>query len=140
MAVLTNGNTNGQTSHGRGLIRQFSEVPAKLEVPIYDGDAGEAVELAVEELPDDPTELCTLLANENVSKSLWITTAMAYVTQSKFDEAVDIINQGIQALGSGNAQDRLQLHSSLCWLHLMRSRRAPRIKFGTADSNCVGFP
>ncbi|KAL9093171.1 MAG: hypothetical protein Q9159_000348 [Coniocarpon cinnabarinum] len=128
MAVLTNGNVH-EPHISQGIpLQRFSTVPPQLEVPIYNGEPGEAVDLDLEELMDDPTELCTLLGNEQVDKSFWITTAMAYAKQSRLEEAVDILNQAIQALSSGKAQDRLQLHNCLCWVQLMRSRKAPRIK------------
>ena len=127
---LTNGHVDGPAISQALPLQQFSAVPSQLEVPIHEGDAGEAVDLDLEELMDDPTELCTLLENEQADKSYWITAALAYAKQSRLEEAVSILQNGIIALKGGRLQDRLQLYNSLCWLHLMRSRSAPRIKPG----------
>lgn len=135
MAVLTNGAVNGYGAHGAYAPMRFSAVPQLLEVPVAGGDAEEAVDVDLEELMDDPTELCTLLENESAGRPYWITVAMAYAKQNRLELAVDIITKGIQASGQGSTQDRLQLYNCQCWLHLMRSREAPRLKSGELQTS-----
>lgn len=125
--TLTNGRHASEPSHG--LVR-FSDIPRAIDIPVSGGEAEEAVEVDLEELLDDPTELCTLLENENVGKNYWTTIALAYVKQQKLDLAVDIVNRGLGALTRGKTDEKLGLYNCLCWLQLLRSRDAPRVSLG----------
>lgn len=108
--------------------QRFADVPRAIDIPV--GDAGEAVEIDLEDLTDDPTELCTLLENENVAKGYWTAIALAYAKQSKLDVAIEIVNRGLAVLSQANPQDKLSLYNCLCWLYLLKSRQAPRVKPG----------
>ena len=130
---------NGNTTHDSYEPMRFSTVPASLEVRVSGGDADEAVEVDLEELMDDPTELCTLLENENAGRSYWVTVAMAYAKQNKLELAVDIITKGIEAMSTGPTQDRLHLYNCLCWLHLVRIRKAHRLRIGMVSSRVAPF-
>ena len=122
MAVVQNGHTNGLNGHSDDMVpayTRFAHIPAALDVPISNGDAEEAVEVNLEELMDDPTELCTLLENENVARNYWMTIALAYVKQQKVHHAIDIVSRGLGSLSrSAKPEDRLSLMSCLCWLRL----------------------
>lgn len=127
----TNGVSNGHHSPQPALGPQrFSDIPRAIDIPVSGGDSEEAVEVDLEELLDDPTELCTLLENENVAKNYWSTIALAYAKQQKVDHAVEIINKGLGALSRAKADERLSLYNCLCWLYLLKSRDAPRVKLG----------
>lgn len=132
MAPLTNGLTNG---HSRTLptdpslvYTRFSDIPSALDIPVSGLDAEEAVEVNLEELLDDPTELCTLLEQEGAAKNFWMTIALAYAKQQKIDHAIEILTKGLGSLSRGPPKEKLGLLSLLCWLFLCKSREAPRLK------------
>ena len=135
MAVLQNGVTNGVNGHhaSDSLTRpRFSDIPPQVDIPIAEED--EAVEISLVELPDDPTELCTLLDHENVGKQYWMTLALAYAKQRKVDYAIEMVSKGLSSLrervGAGGTEERLSLLGALCWLYLWKCREAPRVKAG----------
>ncbi|CAD0016053.1 unnamed protein product [Aureobasidium pullulans] len=135
MAVTQNGYANGLDGHdddASTALARFSHIPAALDVPLSSGDAEEAVEVNLEDLMDDPTELCTLLENENVARGYWMTIALAYAKQQKIDHAIDIVSRGLSSLSrNAKPEDKLSLLSCLCWLRLQQCREAPRLKPGT---------
>lgn len=134
MAATQNGHTNGVNGHASPVpapFKRFADIPRAMDIPVSSGDVEEAVEVDLEDLMDDPTELCTLLENENVAKNYWMTIALAYAKQKKIDHALDIVSKGLGALSKGGKpEDRLALLSSKCWLHLLQCREAPRLKPG----------
>ncbi|KAL1302547.1 hypothetical protein AAFC00_002929 [Neodothiora populina] len=129
------GRTNGANGHGSPSssavpFARFSAVPRAMDIPVSSGDIEEAVEVDLEDLMDDPTELCTLLENENVAKNYWMTIALAYAKQQKVDLAIDIVAKGLSSIskGGGKPEDKLALLSCLCWLYIWQCRTAPRLK------------
>lgn len=134
MAAVKNGYTNGVNGHAdsseQPAFGRFSAVPPAMDIPISSGEVEEAVEVNLEDLMDDPTELCTLLENENVAKNFWMTIALAYAKQQKVDHAVDIVSRGLGALARGRSDDKLTLLACQCWLYLWQCRDAPRVKPG----------
>ena len=135
MAPLTNGLTNGHAKprhdgspETSSKFIRFSDIPLQIDIPVKGGDVAEAVEVDLEVLLDDPTELCTLLENESVGKSYWTTIALAYAKQDKIEDAIEILNKGLGALAT--TADRLGLYNCLCWLYFWKSREAPRTVSG----------
>ena len=131
MATLTNGymngHTNGVTANKAPISKRFSDIPSAIDIPVSGVDE-EAVELDLVELHDDPTELCTLLDNENASKSLWLTISLAYAKQQNLDLAIEIVNRGLQSLTrAGQHKEKIGLLGLQCWLYLWKSREAPRV-------------
>lgn len=131
MASITNGFLNG---HGRVLPTdptvveaRFSDIPSAIDIPVTGLDTEEAVEVNLEELLDDPTELCTLLENEGAAMNFWLVIALAYAKQRKADHAIEIVTKGLASLSSGPPTSKLGLLSLLCWLYLWKSREAPRV-------------
>lgn len=125
--------TNGVNGHAGSKepaseYARFADIPPSMDIPVSSGDAEEAVEVDLEDLMDDPTELCTLLENENVAKTYWLTIALAYAKQKKLDLAIDILNRGMGALNARRIDDRLSLLSCLCWVVLWQCRDAPRLR------------
>jgi RNA polymerase-associated protein CTR9 len=128
MAAGQNG-FDAHHDHQSAALVRFAYMPAALDVPISSGDAEEAVEVNLEDLMDDPTELCTLLENENVARSYWMTIALAYAKQQKIDHAIEIVTRGLGSLSrNAKPEDKLSLLSCLCWLRLSQCREAPRLK------------
>lgn len=129
MAPLLNGYTNGAGKHlstdSFVTTTRFSDIPSTFDIHV--GDAEEAVELNLDELNDDATELCTLLENENAEKRTWMVIALAYAKQKNVDQAIDILHKGLSSLSRGNPKEKLGPLSLLCWMFLGKSRNAPRV-------------
>lgn len=106
---------------------RFSDIPSALDIQVSGGDAEEAVEISLEDLLDDPTELCTLLENENAEKRVWMIISLAYARQGKIDLAIDILHKGLGSLSRGSPKEKLAPLSLLCWMFLGKSRQAPRV-------------
>lgn len=132
MATLTNGYTNGINGHSRHHVgaQRFSDVPPAIDITVNEEGDEEAVEVNLVELLDDPTELCTLLENENVPKGYWMVIALAYAKQHKVDHAIEILNKGMGALRRDRPDEKLSILSCLCWMYLCKCRDAPRLKPG----------
>ena len=132
MATLTNGYANGNS---RSLPTvpslmnpRFSDIPSAIDIPVSGLDAEEALEVNLEELLDDPTELCMILEQEGAPKNLWMTIALAYAKQQNVDLAIEILTKGLGSLSRGPPKEKLGLLSLMCWLFLEKSRDAPRLK------------
>lgn len=134
MAAVRNGHTNGGTngfsavtSPGERIVsKRFSDIPSAIDIPVQGEDDDQAVEIDLEDLLDDPTELCTLLENEGAARTYWMTVSLAYAKQKKVDHAIEMLIKGGQAM-RGGAKERLSMLSCLCWLYLWKSREAPRV-------------
>jgi RNA polymerase-associated protein CTR9 len=140
MASHSNGLHNGAASAALSPARRFSEIPAAIDIPVHEGAEDEAVELDLVELPDDPTELCTLLENESVQKSYWMVIALAYAKQNQIDHAIEILTKGLAAFIRGRADDRLSILNALTWMYLWKCRDAPRIKSGKRNASKAFAP
>ncbi|PGH23191.1 hypothetical protein AJ80_02721 [Polytolypa hystricis UAMH7299] len=131
MALLENGYTNGGTNGvafptDTALANvRFSDIPSAIDIPASTFDS--EVEISLEELPDDPTELCTLLDNEKAAKNFWVIIALAYAKQNQIDHAIEILNRGLASLDQGVIKEKLGLLGWICWLYLLKARQAPRI-------------
>ncbi|KAL8692254.1 MAG: hypothetical protein Q9218_002688 [Villophora microphyllina] len=131
MAPLLNGYTNGASHHlpeDPSIVEaRFSDIPSQIDIPVNEQDTEEAVEVNLAEVLDDPTELCTLLEQEGVSKHYWMVIALAYAKQAKVDYAIEILSKALGTLNRGNPKEKLGPLSLTCWLHLWKSRQAPRM-------------
>lgn len=127
MAPLQNGFMNGETftSHTSLANLRFSDIPSAIDIPASTFDS--EVEVSLEELPDDPTELCTLLENEKAAKNFWVIIALAYAKQKQIDHAIDILNKGLASVAHGATKEKLGLLGWVSWLLLLKSRQAPRV-------------
>ncbi|KAG5287034.1 tetratricopeptide repeat domain-containing protein [Histoplasma ohiense] len=126
MATVQNGYTNGSlTEQGILTHYRFSDIPSAIDIPASTFDS--EVEISLEELPDDPTELCTLLDNEKAAKNFWVIIALAYAKQNQIDHAIDILNRGLSSLAQGVTKEKLGLLGWICWLYMRKSREAPRV-------------
>jgi RNA polymerase-associated protein CTR9 len=129
---------NGHSSNGLSQFRRprFAEIPASIDIPVSAGDDDEDDETAVVEvdpdaLPDDPTELCTLLENENSPRRFWMHIALAYAKHDKVDIAIEILSKGLQARASAaDRNEKLPMLNCLTWLFLQRSREAGKSAAG----------
>ncbi|KAK5990241.1 Tetratricopeptide repeat protein 1 [Cladobotryum mycophilum] len=118
--------TNGDARKGPVSIR-FSDIPSAIDIPVQGDQEDEAVEIDLEVLVDDPTELCTLFENEHAAKTYWMTVALAYAKQRKIDHAIEMLIRGGSAIQSSNPRDKVSMICCLCWMYLWKSREAPRV-------------
>lgn len=107
--------------------KRFSDIPSAIDIPVSGIETEEAVEVDLEELVDDPTELCTLLENEGAAKRYWLVIALAYAKQRKADHAIEILSKGLGSLSRGPPKEKLELLSLLAWLYLWKCREALRV-------------
>ncbi|OAA43101.1 Tetratricopeptide-like helical [Metarhizium rileyi] len=130
MAAIANGTTNGVTNGHRPagpVSTRFSGIPSAIDIPVQGDQEDEAVEIDLEDLLDDPTELCTLFENERAAKTYWMTVALAYAKQKKIDHAIEMLIRGSGAVQSSNPRDKVSMICCLCWMYLWKSREAPRV-------------
>ncbi|OJJ48800.1 hypothetical protein ASPZODRAFT_149798 [Penicilliopsis zonata CBS 506.65] len=130
MAPLHNGYDSVQNGDavpltGPTTAPRFSDIPTAIDIPASTFDS--EVEVSLEDLPDDPTELCTLLENEKAAKNFWVIIALAYAKQNQLDHALDILNKGLSSVAHGAVKEKLGLLGWICWLYMLKSRNAPRI-------------
>ncbi|EGD87946.1 hypothetical protein H112_04420 [Trichophyton rubrum D6] len=129
MAPIQNGLANGSSVNGPDAMAKdtgrFSDIPSAVDIPASTFDS--EVEISLQELPDDPTELCTLLDNEKAAKNFWVIIALAYAKQKQIDHAIEILTRGLASLAHGATKERLSLLGWICWLYLIKSRQAPRV-------------
>ncbi|KAJ5216523.1 uncharacterized protein N7498_002930 [Penicillium cinerascens] len=130
MAPLENGHANGlngdalpPTSSMASL--RFSDIPDAIDIPASSFDS--EVEVSLLDLPEDPTELCTLLENERAAKNFWVIIALAYAKRKQIDHAIDILNKGLASVAHGATKEKLGLLGWVCWLLMLKSRQAPRV-------------
>lgn len=129
MAAVLNGATNGVVNGGASGVPvsiRFSDIPSAIDVPVQGDQEEEAVEIDLEDLHDDPTELCTLFENEHAAKTYWMTVSLAYAKQHKIDHAIEMLIRGSGAIQS-NPRDKVSMICCLCWMYLWKSREAPRV-------------
>ena len=79
----------------RQALLRFSDIPPAIDIPVQGMEADDAQDVSIdlEELLDDPTELCQLLENENVGRTFWMTIGLAYAKQNKVDVAIEMLTK-----------------------------------------------
>ncbi|KAK3357692.1 hypothetical protein B0T25DRAFT_539904 [Lasiosphaeria hispida] len=122
---VTGSSANGALNH-LPKSKRFSDIPSTIDIPVQDQD-DEAVEIDLEVLADDPTELCTLFEQERAARTYWMTVALAYAKQRNIDFAIEILIRGANAMQVNNPREKLSIVSCLCWMYLWKSREAPRV-------------
>ncbi|KAH8737729.1 RNA polymerase II-associated protein [Ilyonectria robusta] len=131
MATQQNGAANGINGDAAAgpVSTRFTDIPSAIDIPVQGDQEDEAVEIDLEDLVDDPTELCTLFENERAAKTYWMTVALAYAKQHKIDHAIEMLLRGGSAIqnNSTNPRDKVSMICCLCWMYLWKSREAPRV-------------
>ncbi|KAI9824754.1 MAG: hypothetical protein M1832_001581 [Thelocarpon impressellum] len=128
--VRVNGHAMVYSREAPPVVKRFSDIPLAIDIPVQGLDAEEAVEVNLEDLLDDPTELCTLLENEGAARTFWMVVALAYAKQRKMDHAIEMLNKGLTAVAKGGPKEKLSMLTCLCWLYLWKSRESPRTSPG----------
>jgi RNA polymerase-associated protein CTR9 len=103
--------------------KRFSDIPSTIDIPMQDDVE---VEIDLQVLPDDPTELCSVFENEHSPRIYWMTVALAYAKQNKIDFAIEMLVRGANVL-QANQREKLSIITCICWLYLWKSREAPRV-------------
>ncbi|KAI1144065.1 TPR-like protein [Hypoxylon sp. FL0543] len=130
MSATRNGHANGAATGDMiptPISKRFSDIPSAIDIPVQGDQEDEAVEIDLEDLVDDPTELCTLFENERAARTYWMTVSLAYAKQKKIDHAIEMLNRGGNAMQDNNAKEKLSIITCLCWMYLWKSREAPRV-------------
>jgi len=92
-----------------------------IDVPIK-GTEKEVVTIDFEsELPDDPTDFCTLLENEEAASQYWAAIAAVYANKGMLNEAVEVMTTGLSLHRDAKAAP---FHTFLAWLRIRQSRLA----------------
>jgi RNA polymerase-associated protein CTR9 len=126
MAPLENGHANGLNGETAPMTTlRFSDIPDAIDIPASSFDS--EVEVSLLDLPEDPTELCTLLENERAAKNFWVIIALAYAKRKQLDHALDILQKGLASVAHGATKEKLGLLGWICWLLMLKSRQAPRV-------------
>ncbi|CAK7271355.1 protein required for normal CLN1 and CLN2 G1 cyclin expression [Sporothrix epigloea] len=107
------------------VTKRFTNVPIAIDVPTQDEE--EAVEIGLENLVDDPTDLCDLFENENAARTYWMTVSLAYAKQGKIENAIEILIRGGNTMQNNNPKEKLSIVACLCWMYLWKSRLAQRV-------------
>ena len=95
-----------------------------IELPLSGAD-DQTLEIDLAVLSEDPTELCEILDNESAIPTYWITIAVEYVKQNYFDQAVDILERGLQSPAVvASRSERMPFYSLLASIHLRRARES----------------
>ncbi|KAI1450778.1 TPR-like protein [Annulohypoxylon stygium] len=127
MSSTRNGHANGGDSIPIPISKRFADIPSAIDIPVQGDQEDEAVEIDLEDLMDDPTELCTLFENEQAARTYWMTVSLAYAKQKKTVHAIEMLNRGGNAMQDNNPKDKLSLITCLCWMYLGKVREAPRV-------------
>lgn len=90
------------------------EWPSSLDIPLRASEEVVSIDLE-NDLPDDTSDLKTLLVEEGSDKEHWLTIAIAYCNHGKTREGVRLIEM---ALESFENVERASLHTFLSWAHL----------------------
>jgi RNA polymerase-associated protein CTR9 len=110
---------------------RYSNVPPALVVSVDEAAGPYDIEIPLEEgIQEDPTELCTLLENEQGAKNMWMTVAVAYAKHKKVDVAIEVLTRTAEVFQNGRSEDKLSIYLGLCWLNLLKAREAPRNRPG----------
>jgi RNA polymerase-associated protein CTR9 len=124
-ARTVNGATNGADQPFPPA--RYSKVPPTILVAVAEAEGPIDIEISLDDdIQEDPTELCTLLENEQSAKATWTTVAIAYAKHKKVDVAVEVLTRAASVFGRGRVEDRLSILNGLCWLYLLKCREAPR--------------
>ncbi|KAM0595239.1 hypothetical protein ACHAQF_001475 [Verticillium nonalfalfae] len=128
MSTQRNGTSNGANgAYATPTSKRFSDIPSAIDVPVHGEAEDEAVEIDLEALFDDPTEVCTLLENERAARTYWMTVALAYAKQKNIDHAIEMLVRGGHSMRDNTPREKLSLIGCLCWMYLWKVREAPRL-------------
>ncbi|KAG7828574.1 hypothetical protein KL920_003711 [Ogataea angusta] len=96
-------------------------VSKNITIPLKE-EGEEVVIDTISDLPEDSSELCALLTNEESSTKHWLVVAKAYASRGKIDESLNVIKNALDSPTIMDATGDVQstLHGFLAWLYLTR--------------------
>lgn len=103
-----------------GLREKYTS--SNITIPLK--QEGEEVVIDAEtDLPDDPSELCALLINEERAPEYWLLVAKAYANQHKWDESLEVIKQALEGsvIETDDKFQQAAFHDFVSWVYLARA-------------------
>lgn len=102
-----------------GVVEYHSARLARsLDIPLRDSD--EVVSLDLEnDLPEDPSDLKTLLVEESSDKEHWLSIGLAYCNRGMVDAGIKLVQMALEVFQGAQSGS---LHSFLTWAHLKQAK------------------
>lgn len=99
--------------------------PNNITIPLKE-EGEEVVINTSTDLPEDSSELCTLLNNEECKPEYWLLVSKAYGRLGKYDEAIKVVSEALNSMYVPTDDTHVQssFHSLLAWLYLAQSSTA----------------
>lgn len=85
-----------------------------IDIPLKASEEVVSIDLETD-LPDDPSDLRTLLVEESSDKEHWLTIAIAYCNQGRIPEGIKLIEMALETFEN---VEKAPLHTFLTWAHL----------------------
>jgi len=96
-----------------------------LEVPLLEADSFLTLDVATD-LPEDPSEICQLLAAEACATKWWLAVAAAYAEQGNVAAAIHVAESGLSESKLARTEEqKAPFRAMLGWLHIREMRAAP---------------
>ncbi|CCF56300.1 hypothetical protein KAFR_0A08660 [Kazachstania africana CBS 2517] len=95
------------------------EWPTSLDIPLKASEELVSIDLETD-LPDSPSDLRTLLVEENSDKEHWLSIAIAYCNQNKVIEGIQLITMALEVFSQSS---QASLHTFLTWAYLKLAKQ-----------------
>ncbi|CEP61048.1 Ctr9p LALA0_S02e05578g [Lachancea lanzarotensis] len=89
-----------------------------LDIPLKDSEEVVSIDL-VNDLPEDPSDLKTLLVEENSDKEHWLTIAIAYSQCGMLKESISLVQMALEVF---QGPQSAALHTCLTWAFLKQAK------------------
>ncbi|SCU92663.1 LAFA_0F12068g1_1 [Lachancea sp. 'fantastica'] len=89
-----------------------------LDIPLKDSEEVVSIDLA-NDLPEDPSDLKTLLVEENSDKEHWLTIAIAYSQCGMLKECIRLVEMALEVF---QGPQSAALHTCLTWAFLKQAK------------------
>ncbi|CCD26148.2 Ctr9p NDAI_0G03710 [Naumovozyma dairenensis CBS 421] len=113
-----------------------------LDIPLKASEELVSIDLLTD-LPDDPSDLRTLLVEESASREHWLTIACSYVNQGRIDAGIELIKMALQVDHFVDSKiDMGHFYTFLTWCHLKKCKLVSRtieekFKYLNEAENCL---
>jgi RNA polymerase-associated protein CTR9 len=99
------------------MTKAWRERPQSIEIPVR--ESNEVVEVFLDELPNDPSEIRAILYAEGAPIELFLHFAIEYYYQGKFEEFRYLIKEGLaECRRRGERKSEVTLHTALAAFHI----------------------
>ncbi|SCU84390.1 LAME_0C09296g1_1 [Lachancea meyersii CBS 8951] len=103
-----------------------------LDIPLKDSEEVVSIDL-VNDLPEDPSDLKTLLVEENSDKEHWLTIAIAYSQRGLLKECISLVQMALEVF---QGPQSAALHTCLTWAFLKQAKKQ-LMDYSDRDSSLV---